>query len=536
VLPEPVTSETASSDQSTDVYRSRFFVRSVGQSTSQSVGCGTDEALTVLEGTEPCPLVGCSSSLRTASHSVLTEGSQKSLNEDSACPTSSRAILSPRSRRHSRMAPAPERRADGRGPSPDVSRSISAPSTQTARRTSKALSVAAGAIASGRQLPSVGDVSPAVFSKTPVVRPTTGNVDDSAAPLAQLQRLNKEQAVKIASQSMEILSIKSELRALKESVTSPSADHASDCTVHHDGRARPSEDRVRAVCGECERHKKQIHDMTKFLADYGLTWVGDSSDLPASGLPCTSEGLGEPAGEAFVASIPDLDVMRSRVSELNLIAARESTRIVSEQRDGCVRARLVVDAAPSLPLTFFLDGLTLGGRALALYESEEAKRIIEDVLDGFFPLCLKREHPEGVRLEVVDRTDISYEGWKTRTRSDSELMNGAPSTSRRTRLRVRREVSAARREVSLLGCDRDPKASFARVQVKFEDHSIVVLLEPEHTVGTLQECLALEDGPSTHSNYILRTACPPLTYADPEQTMADAGFVPSATIYASAGL
>lgn len=535
MLPEPVTSETASSDQSTDVYRSRFFVRSVGQSTSQSVGCGTDEALTVLEDTEPCPLVGCSSSLRTASHSVLTEGSQKSLNEDSACPTSSRAILSPRSRRRSRMAPAPERRADGRGPSPDVSRSISAPSTQTARRTSKALSVAAGAIASGRQLPSVGDVSPAVFSKTPVVRPTTGNVDDSAAPLAQLQRLNKEQAVKIASQSMEILSIKSELRALKESVTSPSADHASDCTVH-DGRARPSEDRVRAVCGECERHKKQIHDMTKFLADYGLTWVGDSSDLPASGLPCTSEGLGEPAGEAFVASIPDLNVMRSRVSELNLIAARESTRIVSEQRDGCVRARLVVDAAPSLPLTFFLDGLTLGGRALALYESEEAKRIIEDVLDGFFPLCLKREHPEGVRLEVVDRTDISYEGWKTRTRSDSVLVNGAPSTSRRTRLRVRREVSAARREVSLLGCDRDPKASFARVQVKFEDHSIVVLLEPEHTVGTLQECLALEDGPSTHSNYILRTACPPLTYADPEQTMADAGFVPSATIYASAGL
>merc|ERR1712136_527022 len=206
-------------------------------------------------------------------------------------------------------------------------------------------------------------------------------------------------------------------------------------------------DRVRAVCGECERHKKQIHDMTKFLADYGLTWVGDSSDLPASGLPCTSEGLGEPAGEAFVASIPDLNVMRSRVSELNLIAARESTRIVSEQRDGCVRARLVVDAAPSLPLTFFLDGLTLGGRALALYESEEAKRIIEDVLDGFFPLCLKREHPEGVGLEVVDRTDISYEGWKSRTRSDSELMNGAPSTSRRTRLRVRREVSAALREV-----------------------------------------------------------------------------------------
>jgi len=93
-------------------------------------------------------------------------------------------------------------------------------------------------------------------------------------------------------------------------------------------------------------------------------------------------------------------------------------------------------------------------------------------------------------------------------------------------------------DVNLLRPGREEKEPLARLQVKLEAGQKVLLrMEPDATIGGLWEALAtwrMENCvPRAQPGSMLRTAFPPKSYSDLQQTLAAAGLVPSATLFVS---
>ncbi|CAE7407690.1 unnamed protein product [Symbiodinium natans] len=90
-------------------------------------------------------------------------------------------------------------------------------------------------------------------------------------------------------------------------------------------------------------------------------------------------------------------------------------------------------------------------------------------------------------------------------------------------------------EVSLLDSDRDVSQPFARLQVRLDQGlRVVFCVELQHTLRDLEDAVdqwCTDQSLSGLRGCHLRTAFPPRTYADPDQTISDAGLAPSATLF-----
>lgn len=415
-----------------------------------------------------------------------------------------------------------------------------------------AASVAAGAIASGRP-PKTG-ISRERRVDSRGIAPTDQNlIATMAARLSQVERLNAQQATKIAKQAQEIDMLRAELEVMR----SCGGEESSSETEGMD---------VQALRADRARCKRQMEEMHKFLADYGLTWVGsrgddadvDSEDDAGAGsakASCadTSPGWRKPQ-DNFVA---DVQAVKAQVESLNNSVESEGAKVVSERVGGAVRARLAQDDTSPLPLALFRDGVKLGRLAFQPYSEHAAQQIVRDILDGYFPYVLKDDYPEGTGLKVIDRTGLSFEAWlRSHAETDQELADEGdrclPAVGRLVRpMALGRNTSApaqGRRsgaDVSmLLVGGRDPAAPFARLQVKLAEscQRVVLHMEPEQTVGALEDALArwraeLGDGQPGGCGgppRSLRTAFPPQVYTDRGQTLRDAGLFPTATLFVSA--
>jgi hypothetical protein len=259
-----------------------------------------------------------------------------------------------------------------------------------------------------------------------------------ASRLSQVEKLNQEQATKITKQAEQLEALQSEVGRLRRTSGAAGRDGGRSETV----------ERLRA---ERDLYKRQVEEMTQFLADYGLTWVGDGpdeedEDLDANGgedggedvqqdvrdnelcnggsgrlrSGSVAEKLGRPPVAEGVSL--DIKVIESRVQSLNAMVEKESARIVSSRVCGVTHARLVADDSQPSPLTFFQDGVKLGSHAFMTYELAPAQQLIRDILDGYFPYALKDDHPDGVAMKVLDRTSHVFADWlKSHARSDADL-------------------------------------------------------------------------------------------------------------------
>ncbi|CAJ1450118.1 unnamed protein product [Effrenium voratum] len=224
------------------------------------------------------------------------------------------------------------------------------------------------------------------------------------ARLSHVEKLNQHQAARLANLTQEVEALRAENAMLRAEEATWNKDDMEDV-----------EDEVRLLRIERDEYKEQFQAMTKFLQDYGLTWVGEEEgekdDTVAAKLsrPGSSQGV-------------DTEVMATRVAELNALVRQEGARIVATRGPGGGRqARLVADDTTPLPLSFFKDGLKLGGLGFQSFSSRSAQQLLQDILDGYFPYELKKDYPDGVMLKVVDRTMLTFSAWKEQAASDPEL-------------------------------------------------------------------------------------------------------------------
>ena len=202
----------------------------------------------------------------------------------------------------------------------------------------------------------------------------------------------------------------------------------------------PDEAAAAAASEEAERWRRQakrawavVGKMKEFLQDYGLVWVGDEdadadadADAGAPGPPGAPEAGGARRrdagpGAAFRVDMPRL---RRKIEYLNRMtaedagaaeAASSATEAIDRYCDALSRPEAEV-----LTLRVFRDGVQLGkfpgerhAAAAAAsrasrpefhsFDSKQARRMLQDIADGYFPSQLRYRYPHGVRLELEDR-------------------------------------------------------------------------------------------------------------------------------------
>ena len=307
------------------------------------------------------------------------------------------------------------------------------------------------------------------------------------------------------------------------------------------------DEQLAALQAENARLVREQAEMRRFLADYGLQWVGGSkpssagpssaapppkpTPAPAPPPPAAPPARAHRAPAAGGGALPDMEAVRRAIDELNGIASGSGG--IVRRRDGSHGFE-----EQALSLTFWRDGLQVNNGPLREYGGAAATAFLRDLLDGYFPYELKHAFPEGVPFALVDR-------------SDREQRAAGPNHSWGSGRRLDSRSGRGRGTTSLLGDSRDfvlPDLAAAavaddaggevgggepcRLQVKDENGAVacVLTLGAAATLADVRAELAARGAVRGGSPFELRTAFPARTLADEGQTLAAAGLAPAATL------
>ena len=191
---------------------------------------------------------------------------------------------------------------------------------------------------------------------------------------------------------------------------------------------------------ETENRKltSKIKEMEKFLADYGLTWVGDPS--PTSDAIPGAKAQKLASAEAISAMTPeeekeanaglwlpeksvagskslspkgqaakgdemefDMSVMKARIAELNHVAGEGKCDVAKNKKGEFKLAQ-----REYMELAFWKNGFQVNGAPLRSYAVKMNRSFVQDLLDGYFPYELKKSHPDGIPFTVLDRSFEHY--------------------------------------------------------------------------------------------------------------------------------
>lgn len=450
----------------------------------------------------------------------------------------------------------------------------------------------AGTIAGGRGLPKL-TASPPEIRKG---KPEAGvyerdRITELAVRLSQVEKTNQAQAAKLLSQRRELDALRAEVKMLRnfaETAEQLVGNEGEVSSAAGPCRPRHTDEEFKTLKAEREQLEHQVEEMTTFLRDYGLTWVGEESNdngedsdstsrtdgANGADSPCVN-GLSRKSSPSscspsrFDVIAMDVDTVTARVKALNEMVESRGARIVSNVVGGSVHARLVAEDSVPLPLTLFQDGVKLGHIPFQEYTSREAQLLLRDINDGFFPFALKEHYPGGVAMRVIDRTSLEHEVWFNDYAANDvdlsadglrllpsagrvlcgspkkgqlgEILGRANTGQRGVSIWLDPAVTAAKHhpeDVSLLQDDRDPSNPIARVQVKLDDGQRVVFsLEATQTVRDLHTAVAKwldARGNAYARGFSLRSAFPPRAHADLEKSLQEAGLAPNATVHLGA--
>ncbi|XP_011685249.1 PREDICTED: uncharacterized protein LOC105448420 [Wasmannia auropunctata] len=144
----------------------------------------------------------------------------------------------------------------------------------------------------------------------------------------------------------------------------------------------------------CLTLEHKIVEIEKFLADYGLIWVGDSKN--ATNVNGGSNNYINACYEQLIANI----------DQLNLAAGKGEVHIHHNEKGGGATFKTL----SCLALKIYKNGMRVNGGPLRSYDDPTAISFIRDILDGYFPSELQQEYPDGVPFMIEDhRTELHIE-------------------------------------------------------------------------------------------------------------------------------
>jgi len=164
---------------------------------------------------------------------------------------------------------------------------------------------------------------------------------------------------------------------------------------------------------KCRQLQKQVHDMERFLEDYGMIWVGetDNSDgdlelddetLDTNHEQSTSVWMPGSSLSASTQFQVDFDLVLHNIQELNSISGA-GEHFIKHTKDG---ARLQVKEP--IPITLYKNGIFMFGGPFRPYSDKTTQICMIDFMEGYFPTELQSRYPDGVPFMVKDMRNTTY--------------------------------------------------------------------------------------------------------------------------------
>ncbi|KAJ8340792.1 hypothetical protein SKAU_G00330830 [Synaphobranchus kaupii] len=208
--------------------------------------------------------------------------------------------------------------------------------------------------------------------------------------LRLLERKVCSQSVEIQSKEKKIALLQEKLRVLQKSKELPATSG-----------------RVVELEQTCHRLQSQVCEMERFLSDYGMVWVGNSSSGPQEEAEPKEEvqrgpHLRQPdvlEGRDFHMNF---DLVVQSVRDLNVLAG-EGVSHVQATPGG---ARLA-HRSP-IPLSLFSNGILMFDGPFRPYQDPSTQQCMLDLMDGYFPSELQERFPDGVPFQVNDRREEPF--------------------------------------------------------------------------------------------------------------------------------
>jgi hypothetical protein len=371
---------------------------------------------------------------------------------------------------------------------------------------------------------------------------------------------------------------------------------------------------------QCRRAWRVVEQLRGFLAEYGLVWVGEAAregeagegqaagqeleleagqerpvalarlqvqqpaEQQAASSSSSSSSNSSSSPAAAAGRLPfDLERLRRQLLELSALAGGGASRLVPlhgpPARPGSPPGPYALQRAPEVRLWVFADGLQLHSCPPQPYSSPAAQAVIADILEGYYPAALRADFPDGVAIQLVDRTSEpmaaagsggAAAGGPPGPLPPQQLLQRLPAAVIRggrvvsVRAGVAELLSgpagaapgAGRREVLACGggggggegggseAGGEGGAGGASLQVKDEAgaHTYVLAMRGSDTIGELRRRLDAHRAAAAASagggggapgrpGYEIRSAFPARVYGDDSVTLQQAGLVPSATLF-----
>ncbi|XP_076287779.1 uncharacterized protein LOC143212670 [Lasioglossum baleicum] len=143
----------------------------------------------------------------------------------------------------------------------------------------------------------------------------------------------------------------------------------------------------------CLTLERRIQEMEKFLADYGLIWVGDTN----------ARNPGTPANNYIETCYEQII---ANIDQLNLAAGKGEVHVQHNEK-----GRGATFKTPScMSLKFYKNGMIVQDGLLRLYDDPATVSFLRDILEGYFPSELQQEYPNGVPFKIEDKRKQMYLG------------------------------------------------------------------------------------------------------------------------------
>ncbi|KAF7393274.1 hypothetical protein HZH66_009107 [Vespula vulgaris] len=137
----------------------------------------------------------------------------------------------------------------------------------------------------------------------------------------------------------------------------------------------------------------KIFEMEKFLADYGLIWVGDNG---------TSTLNKEYSINNFIESC--YEQLIANIDRLNVAAGKGEVHVHHNEKGSGASFKTL----SCMSLKFYKNGMLVQDSPLRLYNDPRTTSFIRDILDGYFPSELQEAYPNGVPFKVEDHRSEVY--------------------------------------------------------------------------------------------------------------------------------
>jgi hypothetical protein len=151
----------------------------------------------------------------------------------------------------------------------------------------------------------------------------------------------------------------------------------------------------------------KLDHMEAFLKDYGLVWVGNSSNSSnSSSSPNTdSSSVCSPPTPSSLS----YSAFSKKIQELNDVINSEPVQVVKEADGKITKLARPSEILEQIRVVFYSNGLMVRRGPFRDHASESFRKFTRDVMDGYFPSEFRDEYPDGVVFVLVDRHDTVYD-------------------------------------------------------------------------------------------------------------------------------